>query len=134
MTPTVVVRDQIRQLERVGRFRDVVRKTRDACLLAVGRLAVTGHRNQQRCRVRRLAQRSRDIISVQTGKADVTHDHVRLMPERGVKTGPTVMRLDDFMTDLPQVGGEHLGHIDVVINDEHPFRRGRAGTALRPEG
>ena len=46
---------------------------------------------------------------------------------------PTVMRLDDFMTDLPQVGGEHLGHIDVVINDEHPFRRGRAGTVLGME-
>src|SRR6478672_1261189 len=36
------------------------------------------------------------------------------------------MRLYDFMTDLPQVGREHLGHIDVVIDDKYAFRRCRA--------
>jgi len=86
LAPTFVVCDQIRQLERVGRFRDVVRKACETRLLPVGRLPVAGHRNQQRWQARHLAQRSRDLISVEAWKTDVTHDHVRPMPERGVKT------------------------------------------------
>jgi len=66
------------------------------------------------------------LVSVQAGETDVAHDHFRLMLQRGVTAGGTVMSLDDFMPDLLQVQAEHLCHVDVVIDHEHPFGRCRA--------
>jgi hypothetical protein len=41
------------------------------------------------------------------------------------------MRLNDVMADLLKVFGKHVRHIDIVVDDEHSFRRDRARDMLR---